>query len=166
MVIPLSITESVSWTKVVSSSPDAPHLGSKLNLSVNELQINILTFISRTLQELVEHYSKDSDGLCVNLCKPCVQVGRFHSCLQSVLSLAFVEQTFRLEFSFYLMRNLTECVIILISFSLNIHQMNQIWIHMKQKEKQLTNFFLFFFPVFLIRKSFKSFVDSNLKHHP
>ncbi|TMW46341.1 hypothetical protein DOY81_008582 [Sarcophaga bullata] len=27
----------------------------------------------RTLQELVEHYSKDSDGLCVNLCKPCVQ---------------------------------------------------------------------------------------------
>ncbi|KAI8037429.1 hypothetical protein M5D96_009566 [Drosophila gunungcola] len=31
----------------------------------------------RTLQELVEHYSKDSDGLCVNLCKPCVQV-RLH----------------------------------------------------------------------------------------
>lgn len=29
---------------------------------------------NRTLQELVEHYSKDSDGLCVNLCKPCVQV--------------------------------------------------------------------------------------------
>lgn len=28
----------------------------------------------RTLQELVEHYSKDSDGLCVNLCKPCIQV--------------------------------------------------------------------------------------------
>ncbi|XP_046427301.1 tyrosine-protein kinase Src42A isoform X2 [Neodiprion pinetum] len=28
----------------------------------------------RTLQELVEHYSKDADGLCVNLCKPCVQV--------------------------------------------------------------------------------------------
>lgn len=28
----------------------------------------------RTLQELVEHYSKDPDGLCVNLCKPCVQV--------------------------------------------------------------------------------------------
>uniref|UniRef100_A0A182X8Q1 non-specific protein-tyrosine kinase n=1 Tax=Anopheles quadriannulatus TaxID=34691 RepID=A0A182X8Q1_ANOQN len=28
----------------------------------------------RTLQELVEHYSKDSDGLCVNLCKPCVQL--------------------------------------------------------------------------------------------
>ncbi|XP_032591396.1 probable GPI-anchored adhesin-like protein PGA55 isoform X2 [Drosophila grimshawi] len=31
----------------------------------------------RTLQELVEHYSKDSDGLCVNLCKPCVQTNSF-----------------------------------------------------------------------------------------
>jgi hypothetical protein len=28
----------------------------------------------RTLQELVEHYSVDADGLCVNLKKPCVQV--------------------------------------------------------------------------------------------
>ncbi|KAK8739235.1 hypothetical protein OTU49_003538 [Cherax quadricarinatus] len=28
----------------------------------------------RTLQELVEHYSKDADGLCVNLRKPCIQV--------------------------------------------------------------------------------------------
>lgn len=28
----------------------------------------------RTLQELVEHYSSDADGLCVNLRKPCVQV--------------------------------------------------------------------------------------------
>ncbi|XP_050300935.1 tyrosine-protein kinase Src42A-like [Anthonomus grandis grandis] len=28
----------------------------------------------RNLQELVEHYSNDADGLCVNLCKPCVQV--------------------------------------------------------------------------------------------
>ncbi|KAF7282356.1 tyrosine-protein kinase Src42A isoform X1 [Rhynchophorus ferrugineus] len=28
----------------------------------------------RTLQELVTHYSDDADGLCVNLCKPCVQV--------------------------------------------------------------------------------------------
>ncbi|XP_070151645.1 tyrosine-protein kinase Src42A isoform X2 [Polyergus mexicanus] len=27
----------------------------------------------RNLQDLVEHYSKDADGLCVNLCKPCVQ---------------------------------------------------------------------------------------------
>ncbi|ERL92277.1 hypothetical protein D910_09594 [Dendroctonus ponderosae] len=27
----------------------------------------------RTLQELVQHYSNDADGLCVNLCKPCVQ---------------------------------------------------------------------------------------------
>lgn len=28
----------------------------------------------RTLQELVEHYGKDADGLCVNLRKPCIQV--------------------------------------------------------------------------------------------
>ena len=31
----------------------------------------------RTLQELVEHYSADADGLCVNLRKPCIQVS-FH----------------------------------------------------------------------------------------
>lgn len=28
----------------------------------------------RTLQELVEHYSREADGLCVNLRSPCVQV--------------------------------------------------------------------------------------------
>lgn len=28
----------------------------------------------RTLQELVEHYTKDADGLCVSLNKPCIQV--------------------------------------------------------------------------------------------
>ncbi len=28
----------------------------------------------RTLQELVEHYSRDADGLCVNLKGPCIQV--------------------------------------------------------------------------------------------
>lgn len=28
----------------------------------------------RTLQDLVEHYNKDADGLCVNLRKPCVQI--------------------------------------------------------------------------------------------
>lgn len=40
----------------------------------------------RNLQDLVEHYSKDADGLCVNLCKPCVQVSsmsdRFDSAFQ------------------------------------------------------------------------------------
>lgn len=30
----------------------------------------------RTLQELVDHYSRDADGLCVNLRKPCIQVHR------------------------------------------------------------------------------------------
>ena len=29
-----------------------------------------------TLQELVEHYSRDADGLCVNLRLPCAKVGR------------------------------------------------------------------------------------------
>ena len=29
----------------------------------------------RTLPDLVEHYSRDADGLCVNLRKPCVKVG-------------------------------------------------------------------------------------------
>ncbi len=28
----------------------------------------------RTLQELVEHYGRDADGLCVNLRKSCIQV--------------------------------------------------------------------------------------------
>jgi len=28
----------------------------------------------RTLQELVDHYSRDADGLCVNLRKPCIQI--------------------------------------------------------------------------------------------
>ncbi|XP_053202561.1 tyrosine-protein kinase Src42A-like [Panonychus citri] len=28
----------------------------------------------KTLQELVEHYNKDADGLCVNLRKPCIQI--------------------------------------------------------------------------------------------
>ena len=32
----------------------------------------------RTLQELVDHYSRDADGLCVNLRKPCIQV-QLHS---------------------------------------------------------------------------------------
>lgn len=32
----------------------------------------------RNLQDLVEHYSKDADGLCVNLCKPCVQVSELN----------------------------------------------------------------------------------------
>ena len=31
----------------------------------------------RTLQELVDHYSRDADGLCVNLRKPCIQVCNF-----------------------------------------------------------------------------------------
>ncbi|XP_076364807.1 tyrosine-protein kinase Src42A-like [Tachypleus tridentatus] len=33
-----------------------------------------------TVQELVEHYSKDSDGLCVNLQQPCIQVEKPTTC--------------------------------------------------------------------------------------
>ena len=33
----------------------------------------------RTLQELVDHYSRDADGLCVNLRKPCVQEVIFYN---------------------------------------------------------------------------------------
>ena len=35
----------------------------------------------RTLQELVDHYSRDADGLCVNLRKACIQV-----CVKKILS--------------------------------------------------------------------------------
>ena len=46
----------------------------------------------RTLQELVDHYSRDADGLCVNLRKACIQVG-----LLKPLPLLFrVEQLFLL----------------------------------------------------------------------
>jgi len=38
----------------------------------------------RNLQDLVEHYSKDADGLCVNLCKPCVQVSSMNDLYDSV----------------------------------------------------------------------------------
>ena len=35
----------------------------------------------RTLQELVDHYSRDADGLCVNLRKACVQVNYLDTAL-------------------------------------------------------------------------------------
>lgn len=44
----------------------------------------------RTLQDLVTHYSKDADGLCVNLCKPCVQVrNQNFSCLIMSITLFY-----------------------------------------------------------------------------
>lgn len=39
----------------------------------------------RTLQELVEHYSKDADGLCVNLRKPCIQASILFQSVYEVL---------------------------------------------------------------------------------
>jgi len=56
-----------------------------LHCNINLLRIRQLDeggfFIARrttfrTLQELVDHYTRDSDGLCVNLRKPCIQVSR------------------------------------------------------------------------------------------
>lgn len=41
----------------------------------------------RTLQELVEHYSRDADGLCVNLRKPCIQVTIRNNVLTPLLAL-------------------------------------------------------------------------------
>ena len=46
----------------------------------------------RTLQELVDHYSRDADGLCVNLRKACIQV----SLLKLLPFLFRVEQLFLL----------------------------------------------------------------------
>lgn len=47
----------------------------------------------RTLSELVDHYSTEPDGLCVNLRKPCTQVicSKFYcSCIPISILLAFV----------------------------------------------------------------------------
>lgn len=49
--------------------------GSVAMPSWNSSWLKRLSTDFRTLQELVEHYSKDSDGLCVNLRLACVQVG-------------------------------------------------------------------------------------------
>ena len=39
----------------------------------------------RTLQELVDHYSRDADGLCVNLRKACIQVCCFTNFFLTVM---------------------------------------------------------------------------------
>ena len=55
----------------------------------------------RTLQELVDHYSRDADGLCVNLRKACIQV-RILSYFDSSEMLIFdVEDAFYQRFIFY-----------------------------------------------------------------
>lgn len=88
MVTQLNITAFVNWMRVDSSSHAAQHSGNAGHFSIcvhhfvvgqhlpfEHLQISSFpTHQYRTLQELVEHYSKDSDGLCVNLRKACVQV--------------------------------------------------------------------------------------------
>lgn len=55
----------------------------------------------RTLQELVDHYSRDADGLCVNLRKACIQV-RILSQFDSREMLIFdVKDAFYQRFIFY-----------------------------------------------------------------
>ena len=47
----------------------------------------------RTLQELVDHYSRDADGLCVNLRKACIQVccfTNFYLAVMLIQSLALL----------------------------------------------------------------------------
>lgn len=80
MVTQLNIIASVNWTKVVSLLLAELHSGmcdlevTAILIDIKYIEFTANFYNSRTLQELVEHYSKDSDGLCVNLCKPCVQV--------------------------------------------------------------------------------------------
>lgn len=86
MATPWNITESVSWTKAASSLHVEPHSGKIDHFLTSSIHhyyftssminaiFSILFNNHRTLQELVEHYSKDSDGLCVNLRLACVQV--------------------------------------------------------------------------------------------
>ncbi|KAJ8966120.1 hypothetical protein NQ314_003727, partial [Rhamnusium bicolor] len=50
----------------------------------------------RTLQELVQHYSDDADGLCVNLCKPCVQSKIPEVCMTNAEVLHQVEHGYRM----------------------------------------------------------------------
>ena len=54
----------------------------------------------RTLQELVDHYSRDADGLCVNLRKACIQVrSQFDSA--SEMLIFDVKDAFYQRFIFY-----------------------------------------------------------------
>lgn len=70
--------QTVGWGWILHcTSHNIQVSGSRPSKCSPHLTPRLLPF--RTLQELVEHYSKDSDGLCVNLCKPCVQViQKFH----------------------------------------------------------------------------------------
>lgn len=77
MAIPWNITEFANWTKAASSSLVERHSGKLIIISFSLFHLLMqfwIDSVDRTLQELVEHYSKDSDGLCVNLRLACVQV--------------------------------------------------------------------------------------------
>ena len=55
----------------------------------------------RTLQELVDHYSRDADGLCVNLRKACIQVRILSQFDSSEMLIFDVEDAFYQRFIFY-----------------------------------------------------------------
>ena len=54
----------------------------------------------RTLQELVDHYSRDADGLCVNLRKACIQVRILSQFDSSEMLIFDVEDAFYQRFIF------------------------------------------------------------------
>ena len=55
----------------------------------------------RTLQELVDHYSRDADGLCVNLRKACIQVRILSQFDSSEILIFDVKDAFYQRFIFY-----------------------------------------------------------------
>ena len=55
----------------------------------------------RTLQELVDHYSRDADGLCVNLRKACIQVRTKIQFDSSEMLIFDVKDAFYQRFIFY-----------------------------------------------------------------
>lgn len=78
----------------------------------------------RTLQELVEHYSKDADGLCVSLNKPCVQVRHYLPlllchfinsewiCFKLLFHSQFItEKLIKILNIYYFTQDMTECSI-------------------------------------------------------
>lgn len=66
---------SVGWRRILHcASHNIQVISHNIRINTTQFQQRKTSNIHRTLQELVEHYSKDSDGLCVNLRLACVQI--------------------------------------------------------------------------------------------
>lgn len=111
--IRLNIIAYDNWMRVDFSLLVAQHSGNWAysNLCFKKYRIyyfcvfscsDLITFF-RTLQELVEHYSKDSDGLCVNLRSACVQVKLFNFILAIFFQLYI--STILFATTFFLIKN-------------------------------------------------------------